>query len=96
MNPWVVGIDLGGTKIEVGIVAPDNSIVARQRFLDFDKPSVERFLRAGIQRRKRPDNAGLALGDHQVRIGHNKHRRRDHRDAEIFLDFVYGWHAGAP
>ena len=29
--PWVVGIDLGATKIEVGLVSPDNRIVARQR-----------------------------------------------------------------
>ncbi len=32
MNPWVAGIDLGGTKIEIGLVSPDNHIVARQRF----------------------------------------------------------------
>ncbi|HRA68284.1 MAG TPA: ROK family protein [Caldilinea sp.] len=32
MTPWVAGIDLGGTKIEIGLVAPDNSIVARRRF----------------------------------------------------------------
>lgn len=32
MENWVAGIDLGGTKIEVGLVAPDNTIVARRRF----------------------------------------------------------------
>jgi glucokinase len=32
MKPWVAGIDLGGTKIEIGLVAPDNRIVARRRF----------------------------------------------------------------
>ena len=32
MDNWVAGIDLGGTKIEVGLVAPDNRIVARKRF----------------------------------------------------------------
>jgi len=32
MTAWVAGIDLGGTKIEVGIIAPDNRIVARRRF----------------------------------------------------------------
>ena len=32
MTAWVAGIDLGGTKIEVGLVAPDNRIVARKRF----------------------------------------------------------------
>jgi len=32
MTHWVAGIDLGGTKIEVGLIAPDNRIVARRRF----------------------------------------------------------------
>ncbi|MFO7633092.1 MAG: ROK family protein [Caldilinea sp.] len=32
MTTFVAGIDLGGTKIEVGLVAPDNRIVARKRF----------------------------------------------------------------
>ncbi len=32
MAAWVAGIDLGGTKIEVGLVAPNNRIVARKRF----------------------------------------------------------------
>lgn len=31
MDEWVVGVDLGGTKIDIGLIAPDNSIVARQR-----------------------------------------------------------------
>ncbi|GIK73086.1 MAG: hypothetical protein BroJett021_20740 [Chloroflexota bacterium] len=32
MTVYVAGIDLGGTKIEVGLIAPDNRIVARRRF----------------------------------------------------------------
>lgn len=31
MDNWVVGVDLGGTKIEIGLIAPDNRVVARQR-----------------------------------------------------------------
>lgn len=31
MDSWVVGIDLGGTKIELGLVDPQNRIVARRR-----------------------------------------------------------------
>jgi glucokinase len=31
MGEWVIGIDLGGTKIEVGLVDPQNHIVARKR-----------------------------------------------------------------
>ncbi len=32
MTTFVAGVDLGGTKIEVGLIAPDNRIVARRRF----------------------------------------------------------------
>lgn len=32
MNRFVAGIDLGGTKTEVGLIAPDNRIVVRRRF----------------------------------------------------------------
>lgn len=28
---WVVGVDLGGTKIDIGLVAPDNTVPARRR-----------------------------------------------------------------
>jgi len=31
MEPWVVGVDLGGTKIELGLVDPENKIVARKK-----------------------------------------------------------------
>ena len=31
MSSWVVGVDLGGTKIEMGLVDPQNQIVARYR-----------------------------------------------------------------
>jgi glucokinase len=31
MEPWVVGVDLGGTKIEIGLVDPQNKIVARKK-----------------------------------------------------------------
>ncbi|GEM_PF-5843141 len=31
MTDWVVGIDLGGTKIEIGLVSPQNRIVGRCR-----------------------------------------------------------------
>lgn len=31
MNSWVIGGDLGGTKIELGLVSPQNQIVARKR-----------------------------------------------------------------
>ena len=28
LNPWVIGVDLGGTKIRLGLVSPDNTITA--------------------------------------------------------------------
>ena len=28
---YVIGIDLGGTKIELGLIAPDNTVIARKR-----------------------------------------------------------------
>ena len=31
MSEWVIGVDLGGTKIELGLVDPQNHIVARER-----------------------------------------------------------------
>jgi glucokinase len=32
MEPWVVGIDLGATKVAVGLISPQNEVVARRRF----------------------------------------------------------------
>jgi glucokinase len=31
MEPWVIGVDLGGTKIELGLIDPQNNIVARKK-----------------------------------------------------------------
>lgn len=31
MTDWVIGADLGGTKVELGLVSPDNTITARTR-----------------------------------------------------------------
>ncbi|MCB9140224.1 MAG: ROK family protein [Caldilineaceae bacterium] len=36
MPPWVIGIDLGGTKTEIGLVSPENEIAARRRFATED------------------------------------------------------------
>jgi glucokinase len=37
MVDWVVGVDLGGTKTEVGLIGPDNQIRVRQRFPTEDR-----------------------------------------------------------
>lgn len=31
MNDWVIGIDLGGTKIEIGLVSPQDQIIGRRK-----------------------------------------------------------------
>jgi len=46
--------------------------------LDSIKPFVELVDRARVQRRKRSDDAGLALGNDQLRPGHDEQRRADH------------------
>ncbi len=45
------------------------------------EPLVQHLGRPGIQRREGPDDAGLALGDHQIRSGDDEHRRGDDGDA---------------
>jgi len=50
MEDWVVGIDLGATKIALGLIEPQNRIVARQRVptapLDGPDAAVERMAQA--------------------------------------------------
>lgn len=40
MAPWVVGIDLGATKVALGLIDPQNRIVARLRFAMAETPSA--------------------------------------------------------
>src|SRR5437588_688874 len=46
------------------------------------QPPVEHGLRARVQRRKRADDAGLALRDHEVGLRDDEQRRADDRDRE--------------
>jgi len=46
MSQWVVGIDLGATKIALGLINPNNRIVARERVLT----SVEQGPQAAVER----------------------------------------------
>ena len=68
MNDWVIGIDLGATKIELGLVSPDNRIVARRRIPtqadDGPAAVVERIARqVDVLREELPaDSAIAALG----------------------------------
>ncbi len=41
MEPWVIGIDLGATKVALGLIDPQNRIVARRRFAMAEAPSQD-------------------------------------------------------
>jgi glucokinase len=65
MNAWVIGIDLGGTKIDMGLVDPHNRITARRRLPtgDADGPQavVERIAQSIAELTKElPDNEKIA------------------------------------
>ncbi|MDX2139223.1 MAG: ROK family protein [Chloroflexota bacterium] len=68
MTDYVIGVDLGGTKIDIGVIAPDNQIVARARIPTHNEQGgtavVERIGRVIDEfRRDLPTNARLqALG----------------------------------
>ena len=58
---------------------------------DLGQPFVELRLGAGVQRRKRSDDAGLALREHQGRVRNDEERRSDDRNAQVPLQNVrYG------
>ncbi len=57
-------------------------LVLAELVLDAGQPFVELFDGAGVQRRERADDAGLALGDHEFGSGHDEQRRADHRQFE--------------
>jgi hypothetical protein len=54
-------------------------LVFAEFIFDAAQPIVEHFHRAHVQRRKRADDAGLALGDDEFRPGHDEQRRADDR-----------------
>jgi hypothetical protein len=61
-----------------------------QLLLDPVQPLVEQALRPGIERREGADDAGLALGDDQVRAGDDEERRADGRQTQAVEE---GWQA---
>ena len=50
--------------------------------LDAREPPIELVLRPRVERRKRADDAGLALLDHEIGPGDEEHRRAEYRDAQ--------------
>lgn len=63
-NAPVVGIDLGGTNMQVGVVAPDGSVVGRaKRKTKADKPKDELIARIAETVNRACDDAGVSLAD---------------------------------
>lgn len=45
MSDWVIGVDLGGTKTALGLISPDNQIVARRRIPTLAEKGPEQAVR---------------------------------------------------
>ena len=71
-------VDREGGRRPVRIVP-----VPRCQFLgDAVQPFVQLRLRTGVEGREGADDPRLALGDHQIGVGHDEERRADHRQAK--------------
>ena len=44
MDKWVIGVDLGGTKVELGLVSPDDRIVDRRRIPTHPQDGVSQLV----------------------------------------------------
>ena len=83
LKPFVGGVhdlvhrERRGRPVRIG------SIVGGQCLGDLGEPRVELALGPGVQRRKRADDAGLALGKHHRRMRQDEHGGRDHGHAQV-------------
>ena len=77
-------------RLRVGLV------IGRQFLGDPGQPLVQLRDGAGVQRREGPDDASLALGDHQVRIADDEQRRGDDRKTQAVAQDRRQGHGGAP
>ena len=71
-------------------------LVFAEFVLDPVQPFAELLDRARVQRRERADDAGLALGDHELGPGDDEQRRSDHRQFERIHKRGGQWHAVSP
>ena len=82
MEPWVVGIDLGATKVALGLIDPENRIVARRRFAMAEAPAasavVDRIAGAVAEL-----TAGLAPGQRLAGVALCSPGPLDHRSGVI-------------
>lgn len=68
MGEWVIGIDLGGSKTEIGLISPDDRILARERFPTEDHrgaESVVERIAQGVERLQ----ATLPTGERVAAVG---------------------------
>ena len=70
--------------------------VVRERFSDTREPFVEHRLRAGIQGRKRTDDACLALCQNEIRSRDDEHRRTDDGQAQCVVEHCWQSHRELP
>jgi hypothetical protein len=79
VQPFIGGVDdlIDGKWRCIGI--------GGQFALDAGQPFIQRFLRPGIERREGADHAALALGDDQIGIGDDEHRRAEDRQRQILV-----------
>ena len=66
--------------------------VGCQLALDAGQPFVEQFLGPGIERREGTNDAALALGNDQIGVGNDEHRRADHRQREVLVQGIRNGH----
>jgi hypothetical protein len=68
--------------------------------LEFGRDALQPFGedqgRPRVERRKRADYPGLALGDDEVRPGDDEHRRSDHRQSQPFAQHIRHGHGKLP
>jgi glucokinase len=68
MGKWVIGIDLGGSKTEIGLISPEDQILARQRFPTEDRWGPESVVERIAQSIERLETA-LPVGERVAAVG---------------------------
>ena len=79
MNDLVDG-DRADHRVRMG------GLVLGERCLDLREPFVEQLRRPRIERGERADDTGLALGQHEVRIADDEHRRGNNGQRKLLQD----------
>jgi hypothetical protein len=75
-------VDRKGGRRTLGVIA----VPRGKRLADLVQPFVEQGLRPGVQRREASDNPRRALGNHQLWVRDDEHRRADRRDPQALKE----------